>query len=480
MPEPNVAAIDAALLGALPPGSLYAVGGRVRDEVRSSLDGIARPAKDLDYVAVGLTLEELVERLGRVGRADVVGAAFAVVKCTLGGVTVDVALPRRERSTGVGHREFAVEAGPSISLEDDLGRRDFRMNMLARSLADDRIVDPFGGVDDIRGKRIDLLRPDAFAEDPLRMLRAAQFAARFEYMVSSETMAAMRAAAHSIQSVSAERIRDELIKLLEGAHRPSIGFEVMREGGLLIQLLPEIAEGIDVEQNQFHAYDVYRHSLATLDATPHGALVLRLAALLHDVAKPRTKDGPHFYRHEIVGAELTHALLERLRFPHETTDRVASLVRHHMYAADPGLSAAALRRFVRRVGLDNLETQFALRAADVVGSGLPPRDDANQRYEARVFALLAEKPALSVKDLAINGADVIAAATAAGLLEGGSRGGPLVGAALRALLDRVIEQPELNERTALLGELAAVLAEERSGDVPRGTSHGETVLPEGE
>jgi putative nucleotidyltransferase with HDIG domain len=447
---------DATLAAALPPGSLYAVGGRVRDEVRTSLDGVARPAKDLDYVATGIELEDLVERLRRVGRADVVGATFAVVKCTFGGITVDVALPRRERSTGSGHRDFTIEAGSSVSLEDDLGRRDFRMNMLARAIPAGTLVDPYHGAEDIREQRIDLLRPQAFDEDPLRMLRAAQFTARFEYAVTPETMTAMRAAAPLVKTVSAERVHDELVKLLEEPVRPSIGFEVMRVGGLLEVLLPEIAEGIGVEQNEYHAYDVYRHTLATLDATPPGNLVLRLGALLHDVGKPRTKDGPHFYRHEILGEQLTREILGRLRFSNEIIESVAVLVRHHMYKADPTLGDATVRRFIRRVGPEHLADQFALRAADVIGSGLPKRGE-NDAFEARVREVAAQQPPLTVKALALGGADVIEAAIARGLLPPGSQGGPIVGQTLHALLERVIEQPELNDPAALRVEMERIL-----------------------
>jgi tRNA nucleotidyltransferase (CCA-adding enzyme) len=457
MSDLNVAAIDRDVAGVLPPGALYAVGGRVRDEVRTSLDGISRPAKDLDYVATGLELDELVERLGRLGRADVVGASFAVVKCTFDGITVDVALPRRERSTGVGHRDFVVEAGPAISIEDDLARRDFRMNMLARALPDGDLVDPHGGEADIRERRIDLLRAEAFEEDPLRMLRAAQFAARFEYAVTPETMAAMRRAASLIETVSAERLHNELVKLLGEARRPSIGLEVMREGGLLERVLPEIAEGIGVEQNEYHEHDVYRHTLATLDATAPGNLAVRLGALLHDVGKPRTKDGPHFYRHEILGEALARDILGRLRFSNELVERVAALVRHHMYRADPALADATVRRFVRRIGVHQLSDQFALRAADIVGSGLPKRGEENEGFEARVREVVAQKPALSVKDLAIDGAAVIEVAVGRGLLPAGSRGGPIVGKALQALLERVIEQPELNEPAALHAELSRIL-----------------------
>jgi putative nucleotidyltransferase with HDIG domain len=456
------AEIDETLAGVLPPGSLYAVGGRVRDEVRSALDGLPRPAKDLDYVVTGLALEDLVERLRRVGRADVVGASFAVVKCTLsGGTTVDVALPRREHSTGIGHRDFAVEWGPDVSLEDDLARRDFRMNMMARSLPGGSLVDPYGGAEDVAARRIDILRAEAFVDDPLRMLRACQFAARFEFTLSSETLEAMRAAAPLVASVSPERVRDELVKFLERAERPSIGIELMREGGLLPFVLPEVAEGIGVAQNRYHAYDVFVHSLATLDATPPGDLALRLSALFHDVAKPRTKtidDGEaHFYRHEVVGADMAEVVLERLRFPAEMTSSVTRLVRHHMYAADPGLEPKTIRRFVRRIGADQVERQFALRHADIIGSGLPERDDANERYEARVREVIAERPPLNVRDLAIGGDDAIDVLVEAGLLHHGSRGGPEVGQLLGKLVEVVLDAPERNTRGELL-ELAKAIA----------------------
>jgi putative nucleotidyltransferase with HDIG domain len=462
MTEAGEQPLDLALAAVLPAGSLYAVGGRVRDELRSALDGVARPAKDLDYVVVGVELDDLLERLRRAGRADVTGASFAVVKLTIDGTTVDVALPRRERSTGPLHRDFAVEAGPAVSLEDDLARRDFRMNMLARAVPEGRLVDPYGGEADIRAGRIDLLRAEAFVEDPLRMLRACQFAARFGYRVTDATMEAMRAAAPLVETVSPERVREELVKLLVGAARPSIGLEVMREGGLLEYVLPELAEGVGVEQNEYHAYDVYRHALATVDATPPGEVTLRLAALLHDIGKPRTKtsdaNGTHFYRHELVGETMAAGLLTRLRFPSEPAAEVTSLVRHHMYAADPTAEPKTVRRFLRRIGPHLIERQFALRAADVVGSGLPKRGDNNERFEALVRRIASERPALSLRDLAIGGQEVIAALIAAGRLPPGSRGGPEVGGILRRLLDLVIDDPARNTPAALSEALQSAIA----------------------
>ncbi|MGH7707253.1 MAG: CCA tRNA nucleotidyltransferase [Vulcanimicrobiaceae bacterium] len=450
MADLDVRAIDAALAAALPAGALFAVGGRVRDELRAEIEGAPLAVKDLDYVVTGLALDELTARLSRIGKTDVVGASFAVVKWSRDGVTVDLALPRRERSTGAGHRDFAVECGPAIPLAEDLARRDFRMNMLARALPAGDLVDPYGGETDIRRRRIDILRPAAFVEDPLRMLRAGQFAARFAYAPTEATREAMRSAAPLVATVSPERVRDEFVKLIGLAERPSIGLELLRETGVLGYVLPELIEGVGVEQNEWHAFDVYRHAIATLDATPQGDLSLRFAALLHDIGKPRTKVGPHFYRHEIVGESMTIELMDRLRFSLDEQRSVAHLVRHHMYAADPEFADATIRRFVRRVGPEYLDRQFALRAADVAGSGLPKRDDGNERFQDRVRQILAQRPPFSVRDLAIGGSEVLAALIAAGRLPIGSRGGPQVGRILRELFERVTDDPALNEHARLL------------------------------
>jgi len=450
--------LDARLAGALPPGSLYAVGGRVRDELRAGIEGLELPAKDLDYVVTGVTLEDLTARLKAIGRVDLVGAAFAVAKLTVDGMTADLALPRRERSTGHGHRDFDVQSGPNIPLEDDLARRDFRMNMIARALPGGELVDPYGGEADIRSARIDILTPRTFEEDPLRMLRAAQFAARFRYTLTPPTLEAMSAAAPLVQTVAAERVHDELQKLFALAPRPSAGLRLLAETGVLAYIWPELLEGIGVEQNEWHAYDVWEHNLATLDAAPPGDTTLRLAALLHDVGKPRTKDGPHFYRHEQLGAEMAAEMLRRLRFSNDTVATVEHLVRQHMYVQDPDLSDAAVRRFVRRIGLENLQRQFAVRHADIAGSGLPKRDDSNERFEARVWAEVERKPAFSIADLAIGGDDVIAAIVRAGLAPAGFRGDARVGAALQWLFEQVTEHPERNEREVLLALLNGHLA----------------------
>ncbi|MGB6412987.1 MAG: HD domain-containing protein, partial [Candidatus Cybelea sp.] len=407
-------------------------------------------AVDSDYVVVGVALEELVERLRQIGRVDLVGASFAVLKVTVDGETVDVALPRRERSTGIGHRDFAIQSGTDVTLEEDLARRDFRMNMMARALPAGDLIDPYGGGSDIGLRRIEILSPQTFVEDPLRMLRASQFSARFEYETTPALRSAMTQAAPLVASVAAERIQDELTKLLKLAKKPSIGLELLRETNVLRYVWPELLEGIAVEQNEWHAHDVWGHIMATVDAAPPGDLTLRLAGLLHDVAKPRTKDGPHFYKHEIVGAKMTERMLERFRFPAEAVRTVAHLVRQHMYNADPDAGDAALRRFIRRAEPSQIEHLFALRHADIAGSGLPKRSNDNELFEARVRAEIDRKPAFAVTDLAVDGDDVIAALRRRGDVTPGFGGDRRVGEALRWLFEQVTDEPRRNERALLL------------------------------
>jgi len=239
------------------------------------------------------------------------------------------------------------------------------------------------------------------------------------------------------------------------APAPSVGLEILRTTGVLAALWPELLEGVGVDQNDWHAYDVYRHNLATVDAAPPGDVTLRLAALLHDVGKPRTAApredgrGNSFYQHENVGAEMVRPMLAKLRLPAELVDTVAHLVRHHMYAADPDAHDKTLRRFVRRIGPDHLDRLFALRWADVLGSGLAKRDDSNERFQARIAAVLAEGPAFSVRDLAFSGRDVIALLERKGLVASGFAGDRRVGEVLQALFEEVTDDPSRNEAGAL-------------------------------
>jgi len=194
-------AIDAVLLEALGDSAeVYAVGGQVRDEVLAHLGRGTAVKPDFDYLVRLLPLESMLEALRRHGKADLVGTSFGVVKFSILNETVDIALPRRERSTGTGHRDFEVQAAPDVPLDEDLSRRDFRINMLARDLKSGALIDPFAGVEDLRERRLDILKDEVFGEDPLRILRGAQFAARF---VVDRT----REAQHRIAAREAARLR---------------------------------------------------------------------------------------------------------------------------------------------------------------------------------------------------------------------------------------------------------------------------------
>lgn len=459
--------IDTALLNALAGGRVYAVGGRVRDEVLVEF-GRGRPGDEpnYDYLVTGLSSDQIITAVKPLGPADLVGASFGVIKLSTHGRIVDIALPRTERSTGTHHRDFDVRSGPDVSIEDDLARRDFRMNMMARDLRTGDVIDPFGGRDDLANHRLDVLTPLAFVEDPLRVLRGAQFAARFGVVPTDATLEAMRAAGDLIPTVAAERVAEELTKLLEKADRPSIGFELLREVSALHHILPELMEGWQVEQNEFHAHTVYYHSLYACDLTPRRNakhdLEVRLAALLHDIGKPRTKEGPHFYRHEQIGEQMAREALTRLRFSSDLVDRACRLIANHMYVTDDGLTDAAVRRFIKRVRPDLVEDLFTVRHADVKASGLEPRDEEQQqRFERRVRDELERRPPFGVKDLAIGGADVITEMRALGLAGLGFAGDERVGKTLAHCLELVLDDPLRNDPEQLRAIARAYLEERR-------------------
>ena len=221
-----------------------------------------------------------------------------------------------------------------------------------------------------------------------------------------------------------------------------------------------------IEQNRFHAFDVFEHTLAALDASPPD-LLSRWAALLHDVGKPRARStlpgryGYTFYGHEDIGAQMAGQILTQLRYPNEFVERVTRLVSNHMYKAGPALSDSAIKRFINRVGVDLIRDQFRLRHADRAGKGTAeaPADEADVEFEARVRRILAEKPPLEIKDLALNGRDVIVAMVSAELKPPRFEGGPEVGRILRALRDKVLDDPAFNTRDRLHKEVSTLIDE---------------------
>jgi len=428
-------------------GKIYEVGGAVRDRMLDRNPDV----KDRDYLVCGIPFGELSRILGGYGEVDLVGRSFGVIKFTQrtagGRCTFDVSLPRREYSIGVGHKDFSVSFDPALSVEDDLRRRDFTINAMAVPLGEDRLIDPFGGRSDLEKRLIRMVSPKAFEEDPLRMLRAVQFAARFDFNLEETTEASIAANAALIGSVSPERINEEFNKMLVRSERPSDGFRLMHQTGLLKHILPEVAATVGVEQpGGYHAYDVFEHTLHTIDASPP-VLHIRLAALFHDIAKPQTREiGENkatFYGHEKIGARVAVKILRRLRYSNELIHRVATLVDRHMFTTD--VTDKGRRRLIRRVGQDLIFGLLDLRRADIIAQGKGGSLDEVDDFEKEIREEIERRPPFKVKDLAVNGHDLMKAFD----LEPS----PLLGRILNYLLETVLDHPEENERDRLI-ELA--------------------------
>lgn len=334
-------------------------------------------------------------------------------------------------------------------INEDLARRDFTIGAMAYNPINGDFLDPFGGVKDFQGRIIRAVGDpgERFYEDGLRPLRAVRFAARFDFAVDPATFAAIPDILDRVKKVSVERVRDEIMKMLEQAPKPSYGFELMRESGLLKMFFPELLEGYGVEQNKFHAYTVYLHNLYTCDNAPADKPLIRLAALLHDVAKPHTrrdsKGRVTFYNHQVVGARMVKRILERLRFSKRDRDFIVHLVYHHMFGYTDEWTDAAVRRFIRKIGREFVDDLFDLRVADTIGSGRPRAFPAYlEKLKRRIDRELASQDAFSVKDLTVDGDDVMKRLSI--------NSGPEVGNALKFLLERVLDDPALNEREKLL------------------------------
>jgi tRNA nucleotidyltransferase (CCA-adding enzyme) len=360
---------------------------------------------------------------------------------------VEVTTFRGEGAYLDGRRPSTVTFG--ATLEEDLSRRDFTMNAIAYDPATATLIDPFDGQGDIRRKLVRTVGDPVlrFTEDGLRPLRGVRQAAQLGFVIEAATQAAIPRSLDSFRKVSAERVRDELRKLLL-APVPSAGIENLRATGLLAEILPELLPTIGCQQNRYHQHDVYHHTLATLDAaTPD--FIVRMAALLHDLGKPRTQtprpDAPgefSFFRHEQVGAELAAAICARLKLPTHERDTLCALVAGHMFFYTPDWTDGTVRRFVQRVGADLLPQLFALREADVASRGQgEDREVETRELRARIAQIAAADAALHVTDLAIDGRDVMRIL--------GIPPGRRVGEVLAALLERVIDDPSLNQPETL-------------------------------
>lgn len=344
------------------------------------------------------------------------------------------------------------------SLPDDLARRDFTINAVAwvptgdGAAIDGRLVDPAGGIEDLRAGVVRAVGdPEArLHEDALRILRGVRFAARFRFRIEPATEAALATAAPLVRDLSAERVRDEIHRLLaDSAIAPSAAFGRWEELGILAILLPELAALRGVPQSKPRAGDALDHSLRTADALPAADPILRLAGLFHDLGKATTEADGHFIGHEKVGAALAASAMRRLRFGAAEVARVEGLVRNHMFGYERAWTDAAVRRFMRRVGTDALDDLLALRRADDAASGADP--DAAAMLDELRHRTDAERAAPGVgRALAVDGHAIGRALDIAP--------GPEIGRVLDRLTEAVLDDPRLNEPDRLLAMARAIHA----------------------
>lgn len=429
-------------------GELFRVGGSVRDELLG-----VQAVQDTDYLVRGIPPEKLEEILRLYGKLVLVGRSFGVYKFVPRGTSevFDIAFPRTERSLGPGHREFSVNWDWRMDVTDDLKRRDFTVNAMARSVRDGSLVDPLRGKKDLDARLLRMIFPAAFLEDPLRILRGIRFACRFGFAIERETWEAMARSAPLMETLSAERVQGELTGILVQCQRPSGALGMMRETGVLARVLPEIDRCAGVNQNEYHPDDVFIHSVKTCDQVPRDNLAVRWAALLHDVGKVDRRQTVHdeklgdrvvFYGHEAVGAEAAVGVLRRLRYRNALIQKCEILVRNHMFNYQSEWKPSTVRRFIRQVGETNLEDLFLLREADIRSRDPEARFDDLRELRGRVSEELGKRAVLRVSDLAVDGGDVMRAC--------GLGPGPLVGKILGEALEAVLEEPGLNERDRLL------------------------------
>lgn len=357
------------------------------------------------------------------------------------------------------------------SLEKDLERRDFTINAMALRLDEAgqyewsgrhfALIDLFGGLKDIRKKVIRAVGEpsDRFKEDALRMMRAIRFSAQLGFSLEPKTQRGALKLAGSLKFVAKERVRDEFIKII-ASDRPAEGINVLHETKLLQYIVPELEQGVGIRQNHHHIYPVFKHNLLSLQYCPSPEWPVRLAALFHDIAKPKTRrliDGQvTFYNHEYVGAKMVDRIMSRLKFKTEERERVVNLVKNHMFYYNVGeVTAASVRRLISKVGRENLQDLIYLRVADRLGSGTPKAMPYKLRHLQYMMEKVQHDP-VSVKMLAINGNDLMSALKISP--------GPKIGAILDVLLGEVLEDPAHNESSYLLSR-AEKLQENNLDDI---------------
>ncbi|MDO8576598.1 MAG: CCA tRNA nucleotidyltransferase, partial [bacterium] len=414
----------------------YLVGGCVRDLI------LAREPKDWD-ITTNATPEKIQSLFEDTFYENDYGTVGVVTTSEDPKLKVIEVTPYRTEGK-YSNARHPDEVHFSDSLSDDLKRRDFTINAIAYDAKSETLVDEHGGREDLEAKRVRTVgNPhERFEEDALRMLRAVRIAAELDFVIDAQTAEGIHAQAAQLGKISRERVRDELIRIVQSP-RPMQALYVAQKLGILKYVIPELEEGIGCAQNQAHSFDVFEHLMRSLQhaADKNWPLDVRLAALLHDVGKPATrvwseeKKDWTFHGHDVVSARMTKKILNDLKFPKETIGKVATLVRTHMFFSDPDVvTLSAVRRVIARVGKENINDLLNLRVSDRIGTGRPKAHPFRVRKYMSMVDEAMRDP-VSVGMLKVDGTK---------LIELGEKPGPRIGWILHALLEEVLDEPKKN------------------------------------
>jgi tRNA nucleotidyltransferase/poly(A) polymerase len=362
----------------------------------------------------------------------------------------------RTETAYIDHRHpGSVSWGKTI--EEDLSRRDFTINAIAINLTANskqetaNIIDPYGGQQDIQQKIIRAVGDpnQRFKEDALRLMRAIRLAAQLAFTIEDKTLQAITNDAPLLAKISKERVRDEFLKIL-ASNYPYEGIMMLKNTNLLQYILPELLEGIGISQERpgrHHKTDVFTHNVLSLKYCPSENPIVRFAALIHDIAKPRVAGQDEngyiiFYNHEVAGAKMSREIADRLRLSKKEKSKISTLIRWHMFTVDEHITDAAVRRFIRRIGVDNVKDMIDLRVGDRLGGGTQTAESWRLKlFKQRLEEQLAPAP-FSINDLAIDGNDI--------MKELNIKPGPKIGQILKKLFEEVDEDLSKNNREFLL------------------------------
>lgn len=419
--------------------SCYLVGGAVRNQL------LGLEEKDFDLATDALP-EDIIKTFRRVIPT---GIKHGTVTVLFNKESYEITTFRVDGKYTDGRRPDSIHYTSDII--EDLKRRDFTINAIAYDILNHKLIDPNDGLGDLDKKIIRAIGdPDKrFQEDGLRPLRACRFAAQLNFHIEEKTFKAISSNLEKFKGVSQERIYDELVKTMK-AEKPSQTFQLLLESGLLEIISEDMVKCVGLEQREKHKFDVFQHLISTCDHCPPGNKILRFAGLFHDLGKVTTlkykEDGtPTFYNHEIPSAKLAVKIMKKLKFPNRDMQRIEHLILHHMFYYTREWTDSAVRRFIAKVGTDYIDELIILQKADMSSMNKTSEDyELLDEFSDRINKLINSDSAFTIKDLNINGNDLSEVV--------GIPKGPVMGQILTELLDKVLENPNLNTKSQLIEE----------------------------